>query len=263
MMKDVNCMKVFVVLLTVVALVGAVNAGLVDDFESYDVGNVRDVASPPWTAIGNTGFADVEEVDGNKYLTYGWWDAATDNTRGAFRNIPNPVADTSTAATLYQRLYVGQNSAAHSFGLSDVINITGNDYSAYEIQMVAVGVTATTFKLQGRDGAIFNDYATDLLRDTWYNVWAVIDQTTDTYDIYLNTGTTDATISDLVSTGVGFRNGTNDALASYLGLAFDSGENVRLDDISLSDGVVLSVPEPATMALLGIGGITALLRRKK
>lgn len=64
MMKDVNCMKVFVVLLTVVALVGAVNAGLVDDFESYDVGNVRDVASPPWTAIGNTGFADVEEVDG-------------------------------------------------------------------------------------------------------------------------------------------------------------------------------------------------------
>ena len=241
------------------ALAGGLSlAALVDDFEGYETGLVRDVASPPWTATDNTMFARIgAEDDGNQYLTYGW----SGGYRGAYRAV-SPISEASSAATLFARVYAAADSVDHSFGLSDLA--TPGWFSDFEVQMAILeNETAGVVDLAGRNGGAAQRVA-QLNVGQWYNVWAVIDQTTDTYDLYLTGGLADATEADKIASGFAFRNGTADDLVTFF--AFGTrGENVRLDDIYLFDGVALSnpIPEPATVLLLGLGGWAASQKRKK
>ena len=88
----------------------------VDDFESYALGNVRDTASPPWTAHQDTGFADIEDYSGNNVLTCGW----TDNYRGASRDMPDDaLLAAGDVTTLFFRFNSKTDDPDHSFGLGD------------------------------------------------------------------------------------------------------------------------------------------------
>jgi hypothetical protein len=102
----------------------------------------------------------------------------------------------------------------------------------------------------------------------WYNVWAVINQSTDRFDVYLTSGSAGAADADKVASNAAFRVGTANPLVSFValvqGYAGAPSENkVRLDDIYLFDGVMLSnpVPEPAAMLILGVGSL--FLRKRK
>jgi hypothetical protein len=73
----------------------------------------------------------------------------------------------------------------------------------------------------------------------------VVDQTTDTYDIYMNTGLADATDANkLNGIPLAFRNGTSDSLNRFLALAgpapVDNG--VRIDDLVYLSGLDLTNP---------------------
>ncbi len=254
-------MKKVLVMLAVLGLAAAAQAVLIDDFEGYALGNVRDVASPPWTAVDNTGQADIfDDGTGNQVLGFGW----NSGWRGTYNDTIVPVADTSIAATLFMRLYANHEDLDHSVGLADVPGAEINWFDDFEIQVaVTRNDTAGTVDLKGRNAGNV-DFLALLNTGQWYNVWVVIDQTADVYDLYLTTGTAEATAADQVGFDLAFRNGTTDALTAFVGCGYYAGgqQDLWVDDIYLTEGVDLSnpIPEPASLLLLGLGGL--LLRKR-
>jgi hypothetical protein len=236
-MKKTSCLAV--VVLSVAA--GLSSAVLIDDFEGYATGDVKTVANPPWHEVNTgTGYADIESADGNQYLTYGWFSATGDYVRGAYFDI-TPVSDASTAVTLFARVYAEPGDINHSFGLSDDA-VPGTSMGHFEVQIVgANGTTGSEFLLKGNDAGTFITYAT-LSRETWYNVWAVVNQSTDTFDLYVTGGDASATAANKVATGVHFRNGTTGDLVTFFAGAWDAAQNFRVDDVYLSTGVSLLNP---------------------
>jgi len=256
-------MKKMRVLAAIMVLLGSVcSAALVDDFEGYTTGLVRDgITDGAWTAIGNTMFVSVQAADDNQYLTYGWNGGGP---RGGYRSI-DPISSTSTA-TLFMQIYVGTGTLDHAFGLTDLA-APGQNYGDFRIQMGAASQSgaADKFRLIGRDASGVQDLAV-LDRQAWYNVWAVIDHAANTYDVYYTAGAANATAADKVGTAITYRVGSTGSLSTLLTLANWAGEgdSFRIDNIHLTVGTVLSnpVPEPATLVLLGLGGLLASRRRR-
>jgi hypothetical protein len=225
---------------------------VIENFESYALGNVRDVASPPWTAHGGgtgTQFADIESFSGNKVLTYGWSNTAPDSSRGTSRDMPAAgIIENNDIATFFFRVNSKTDDPDHSFGLSDSVTTTANaNFDEYETQVRLVqGASAGTFAIQARNGGAFtSNLATGLALNSWYNVWMVVNQATDMYDVYMNTGSAGATaVNKLNASPLAFRNGTPESLSKILALAspapVDNG--VRIDDLVYSQGVNLTNP---------------------
>lgn len=257
-----------------------------DDFESYALGYVRTVASPPWIAHGGgsgTMFAAIENDSGNNVFSFGW----TDDFRGASRPLPGGLEiNDGDVATLFCRFKSLTDSPNHALGLGDQATTDGVYYTDYEAQIRLYPdsiSTSGTYGLDGRSGNAFVDLVDGLSINVWYNVWLVVDQATDTYDVYLNTGPADATAANkLNATPLTFRYGTTDPLNTFLTLAGSAPVDfgARLDDLTLLQGVDLTNPlggmtptyfyAPATLAVngnftlnsgavieLGIGGATA------
>ena len=217
---------------------------VVDDFESYALGNVRDVASPPWTAHRSDADADIEDDGtGNRVLTFG-----DSNYAGASRDMPvDGVIDDTEVATFFFRFNSKIDNPDYNFGLADQATTTAENFGDFEAQVRLTDDSGAsgTFLLDARDGGGFSAVlASGLAVDRWYNVWMVVDQTTDTYDVYLNTGTANATVGDkLNSSPLHFRNGTTDPLNKILGIGVASvTDAVRYDDLAYLDGVNLTNP---------------------
>jgi hypothetical protein len=219
---------------------------VIDDFESYALGDVRSVASPPWTAHQDTTLADIESYNGDKVLTFG--SSVSNNFIGVSRNLPNAtVIDNNTTATLFFRVNSKTGTPNHSIGLGDQASTATVDFGDYETQLrVKQGSTASTIALDARNGGSFTaTLANNLALNTWYNIWMVVNQTTDKYDIYMNTGTNAATSANkLNATPLSFRNGTTSDLNKILAMAgsapVDNG--VRLDDFVFLSGIDLTNP---------------------
>jgi hypothetical protein len=222
---------------------GVPNRHIVDSFESYALGNVTSTASPPWTPHQATEFADIETASGNKVLTYGWAGGA----RGVSRTLPEPtILQNDETATFFFRINSKTNDPDHNVGLADQASTTTANFGDFEAQLRMSQGAGSTFNLDARNGGAFSSVlASGLALNSWYNIWMVVNQTTDRYDIYMNTGTDAATAGNkLNATPLAFRNGTSSDLNTFLAMSntapIDNG--VRVDDIYFFDGVDLSNP---------------------
>jgi len=236
---------------------------LVDDFESYSTGKLRDDVTGStvgeggiWEEVTNgTGFAEIQNDGSTNHLAVGW----NSGFRGAYADVTD-IPD-GGAATYYLRVRTGDDTPDASFGLSDLTAPTGafGDFEA-QVAIVDDGDGGNgQFKLIARNGGGFEDLATGLVVDTWYDIWIVADNATDTYDVFFDTnvGNPDA-LGSLVGNDLAFRNGTTDALATLFTLAGSSDFSLNVDNVYYNPD---AVPEPATLALMGLGGLVIFRRR--
>lgn len=231
-MKKAICLVLFL-LMTFLT-----QADVVDDFESYDTGNIADVASPPWMVLANEAANEAPviaaETDGNKYL----------RACGAAIALPAAITD-GTVATAFYRIYVpAGNNPDCSIGITDTASPTGT-WGDLEAYVTAAGSGPSTYTLRARNSGSNTDIST-INADTWYNIWLVIDASADTYDVYVTTGSDDATGTTPLADNFVFREGL--ATENLVGFQVfgrsdaTTSRAVLVDDLSVTTGVDITIP---------------------
>jgi hypothetical protein len=135
-------------------------------------------------------------------------------------------------------------------------------------------VDNSTVNFLARDGNTGSTDLDDFSVDQWYNVWMVIDNSANTYDVYVNQGTSAAVAGDLVANDLDFRTNTtadgDQITVSLFGATTGSvvaGRTVFFDNIyvdSNSSTLANPVPEPSTYALIaGFLTLGAVLIRRR
>ena len=96
--------------------------------------------------------------------------------------------------------------------------------------------------IEGRNGGAFQTIMSPITTSQWYNVWMVVNNSTDTWDAYVNTGTANATAGDLKLSGIGFRNGAAANPLTHFDVFGGAGGILgeSIDDIYVNSGVVLT-----------------------
>ncbi len=229
--------KIVISLLMVLSV--ACQAKLVDDFESYNTGLTRLVASPPWTAVTNTGTTKiVDDGTGNQVLIFGFDSGA----RGVFNNNIDTVADNTTGTVLFFSVYMVSEDVNNSFGLSDRDgdSSTSYGYGDFEVQFGfgdSTGSGDGQANIYVRNGSA--SYTTVIDLETWYHVWAIIDQENDTYDAYMAKDEPIFKNASLIAYGSSFRNASSGSvgdLVALLGIGnYAPPENLYIDNIHMGD----------------------------
>ena len=255
-----------VVAAMLVSLLGAQSAvaqySLVEDFESYTLGtwNTPTTATAVWTSNtgGGTGLVAIESDGSTQHLAFGW----NAGQRGAWR-ATTPIAE-GGSGTYYFQVRSEDATPDVSYGLSDAAAPTG--FGDFEVQVGLVddgdggnGV----FNIIARNGGAFEVLDTGLMPNTWYDVWVVVDNLADTYDVYYGTTGDPSTLGTNIGSGLAFRNGVaaND-LNRFWTLANGHEDlNAHLDNIYHNPN---AVPEPSALVLTLAAGSLALtsLRRR-
>lgn len=142
------------------------------------------------------------------------------------------IPNGETATVFYRMRREGLVDA--SFGTSDVVT-PSTAYSDFETQLNVQNDDV----LNVRDAGSFD--AVDTFSDnTWYDVWMVIDNASNTYEVYLKGGAlTERTLLDAgAQTVFGFRNGSaSNAIANFFSRTGSVATgSLLLDDLYLSDG---------------------------
>jgi hypothetical protein len=160
------------------------------------------------------------------------------------------IPDSSSAATLYLRFRHNGDGGSQRFGLWDQggTNASAADVNGIDLQFILLddlALAPNKFRLVSRLTGSSNvtlDNSLDV--GTWYSMWVVIDQTTDTYDVYLRGGA--YAVQTLIRSDVGFRNATSTTLNGFAGQGtYNATYTVTsdLDDIHLDpSGVNLTDP---------------------
>jgi rhamnogalacturonyl hydrolase YesR len=165
-----------------------------------------------------------------------------ERTFGVYRATTSiPAVPEGSVATVYQRFCFNNPEIDVVFGISDQAVV--DEYADYEN---GLRIYPSFNQLEARSGSEYIVIGDDFLQlETWYEAWTVIDNSTDTYDVYLRGGS-NYPEQVLVRENIPFRNGTSGSIISYAvsyNGALSEGD-FYLDDVYVKmDGVNLSRPE--------------------
>ena len=244
------------------------HAGLVGHWEFDNSGDVgQATVSSSLEAVGDAAYSASGKVGGALAL-----DGAGDYLRvDASHTLPSglPTGDSSyTVAAFIQTTQTGRQSIV-TWGNN--ANAQTNSLRTTTVGEAGIGNNGTPGVLNYNWGGAANgDYGqgsgTNLYDGTWYHVAATYDSATSTKRLYLDgveLGTGLVVTNNLNVQGSNFRIG-NAIFDSELfnGLIDD----VRVYDNALSQSEIsalASIPEPSAVALLGLGGLALLIRRRK
>lgn len=197
-------------------VVSLAQAAVVDDFQSYELGALQ----APW--VGTTGSIAGEKW-GDKYLS----------AYSPYMVLSSPILNGDTETTVFFRTYATTAKENTAFGLSDSLTPSGWGANEAYIQW---NETALMARNAGTGVKVWDTPPVP----GWFNVWLVVNNSTDTYDVYVNQGTADATAADLKGDNFVFRNGT--ASNDLVSLHFEGGSVIGVDDIHIWSGTVLTNP---------------------
>jgi len=274
--------KVCVVLLVfTLSLTAQAALGLVEDFQAFTVPINPDgqlctgVLGGFWdTESEATGNSAIESANGSNVIRFMTTSGTgTVSGRGvAFSDIVNPI-DNTESGTLFFRFKIRSDTqkprSFYGIHTRTGTNPLGSTQVNNPAGSIAAGFAALDNGLGGYDMKTVDGSTilmAGLVREQWYNVWIIADNTTDTFDLYVGTATgpgtgtpTQAPIgAALIADDLAFNFSTTSALTGgmFVAPAATDGQSSRtyIDDIYW-------VPEPATLVLLSLGSL-ALLKRK-
>jgi hypothetical protein len=247
---------------------------LVDDFQSYTTGNSNSGGSNAFTANGGpwrsrsdtgnitgSGLIQIQNDGSTNHLAFGW----NAGTRAAYRAVPT-IAE-GDSAIYYFQIRSGDATPDMSYGLSDQAMATSAAFGDFEVQVALVddgNGSNGLFKLVARPSSGLVDLATGLSVDTWYDIWLVVNNESDTYDVYFDTNVGDPnSLGALVGNDLTFRNGlaSND-LVTFMTLDPPTGGNPADSQADLDDIYMQVIPEPSSMALAVLACLALMHRRK-
>ncbi len=241
---------------------------LVDNFEGAE-------PLSNWTLSGNTAggrtitVAESPEtgVTGNVLRIYSGTAAAD---MFAFRNLPESIANSSTAATLYFRMFVSTATRNAVGGLAEAISPTA--YSNYAAVARLMGDNLDVYNGNTTGGGATTNGAyqpvdTSAQSGVWYDIWMVVNNAADTYQVWYSEDGGPQTLGTYAGGDTfTFRQGGADPVARFMAATSSPAGTVSyFDDIYLDtsgQNLTLPIPEPATLALGALGAIGLLRRRR-
>ena len=239
-------MRKLMCLCLVLGMISVAGAGFVDNFDSYTAGELSSTSD--WLSKGSSADQTVVD-DGTGNLYYQTTNTSYYYSRGATVDLAaeNVIAD-GESATLSFSITALTETFNMSVGLVDVEAASS---ATQEWGYYGPYVGFKNGSLMYRDSSgVFHEAAT-IVTGQWYNVELVVDNANDTFDAYLD--------GVLVVDDNSFRKDPSGDLVAFKVLhsgGADSGYGtLGIDNIAI-------VPEPATMALLGLGSLV-ISRRKK
>ncbi|MES2923210.1 MAG: cadherin domain-containing protein [Verrucomicrobiota bacterium] len=260
-MKNPNRLLCLAVLLAL-ALGGLVEANfvLVEDFQSHVTGADVDTANG-WVSSGDTvAVIAADPVVSSNQALHRVGVGGASKSGGSIH-----IAQGSTA-TFFLRVLRDGAGSDEVFGISDASNPNlAGDFTVFEAQSGVLGSN-----LRVRDGGGLQSRAT-LAAGSWYNLWMVVNNSTDTWRFYMQsdddpafTNQTEITSTDGT---INFRNAPDTkALVSFLAKATSGTNSVFYDDIYIDTaGSNLTLPpfpgsEPVAVddaVETGVGGAIA------
>ncbi len=244
---------------------------LVDDFSHPDftVGSSVD-GTNGWSVHRNADFALIAEDPtdpGNQVMhvrgsTAGWPASLTMTSK----SLGDTVAVGDEATVFVRVLAQGDNFGAFGFLRQGTSNPTSAGYNSF-----SAAVEINNLDVRVLDGSSTVPTTTEIDDLTWHNVWIVVDNGANTFRVYTNTGTDDATEADRVGyfdngdfiTTFDFRDGTTDVLDRFMAVGHINARDLFYDSIYFSQEANLAfIPEPGSAALLGLGALLVLRRRR-
>ena len=213
----------------------------VDDFDSYPFGSVNQ-ATAHWRAIGDQSLPVIETdpLDAeNRVLR-----VVEGQNTGAYGILSGEaVIPDGATKTLFFRFLTNNTATNTAIGLIDIDVPGTNIWGDFNVFFRVIDGT-----LQGRNGGVFDPVTTPVAANTWYNLWVVVDNASNTFRLYLNEGDDDATAADQVGGVCAFRKQTANSLHRFITHAWGSLQNqIMFDDVYVMDGAdfqnPLSVPD--------------------
>ena len=236
-------------------LMAVSQAVLVDDFDSYNLGAVGTVTSGSWVTspvpTAGTPLAESISADptdaGNKVLNVTTNGSAQIGVYGLLTG--SEIVTNGTTKTMSLKFYTTATTCDTSFGLTTVD--APNGFANFNVQ-IALNKGNLMVRNAGTTTTVMTWTA-----NTWYYLWVVIDNTANTYSVYVKTTPANATSADLKATGFAFRAITTNnpdgdidrfyAIANY-GSGVTGGTQELFDDIHIRDGIDLSLPNPGAVS---------------
>lgn len=171
-----------------------------------------------------------------------------------YKPLPAAIADAS-AGTFFLRFRVTDLANDVSFGLSAAAAPSFTDFNTFEVQP---NITGTAGAFGSRDGTtpnpggFGNRSLFSLTANVWYNLWLVVNTTTDTYRIFVQRDGDPAysTQTEIVSPdgAFNFRNASAvKAIQSFVILSNNANTGVLFDDIYLDTDTTPNLVNPLTL----------------
>ncbi len=235
------------------AFAGPIPPVLVDDFQAYTPGLLGGqghwVTVDDFRADGLTEVQDAPGDPGNQVFT-----APGDSGDIIYNNSPLFAAALPEGGsdTLYFE-FRADTVSDFGFGLAQSAD-PGWEFGEFAVQVTLIGGADEGFvNLRARDGGSFTNIAV-LELGQWYEVWLDVDNVASagdqSYSVSLRGGA--FTEQTEVASDFGYRNTTVGPLQSMLVHTRDAEAFINN----------IYIPEPASLALLGVGGLMLLRRRR-
>jgi hypothetical protein len=291
-MKSHTCSEIAALQMILVAIIfvgllaNSATAGfaLIDDFESYTAGSAID-GQGYWRAeAGANAIAAGVTTDplspSNRVMNIGagGYPGGRLGHRETINTDPGLRILQGSTATLFFRVAWDTEQVDTSIGMTDVANpisdVIFNSFTQFESQL-AFAFTPGSDQLAVRDGGNVRTLTTSVAPLNWYNVWMVINNITDTTQVFVQGGSfaNQTQLAYLGSTSFLFRNGaTNNNLLTFFIATGRNTSNqppnptenigpVYVDDLYIDRaGINLlnPVPEPGVNVLCGSAALVLI-----